>query len=195
MSAIMSRILRYLEMKQLEKKQVQIIVIATVIIGGFGVLRFYPLARRMADIRQSRSAQDVAVARVREYNMAIPLLGKQAGELRVSLDGYSRSIPPNRQFADLWYQIADVMNRHNLQEQIVQPGGETTGPTVGCIPITMQCSGTLEQIFEFLKSLAHFERVIRIEKLQLLNDADFSGRIKLDADARVYYQTAVKPVI
>lgn len=195
MSAIMSRTVRYLEMKQLEKKQVQIIVIATVIILGFGVLWFYPLARGMTDIRQFRSAQDLAVAQLRGYNMAIPLLRKQADELRVSLEGYSRSIPPNRQFADLWHQMADVMNRHNLQEQIVQPGGETTGPTVGCIPITIQCSGTLKQIFGFLKSLADFERVIRIEKLQLLNDADFSGRIKLGADARVYYQTAVKPGI
>jgi Tfp pilus assembly protein PilO len=149
----------------------------------------------MRDIRQVRSAQDIAVTQVREYSIGIPVLRRQAGELRVSLGDYARRIPPGRQFADLWHRIADVMNRHNLQDQIVQPGGETTGPTVGCIPITIQCSGTLEQVFEFLKSLSDFERVIRIDKLQLLNDADFSGRIKLSADAKVYYQTVIEPSI
>ncbi len=182
-------------MKYPERKQVQIIGIAAAIIVGFGVLRFYPLARRMRDIRHLRSAQDIAVTQVREYSIGIPVLRRQVGELRVSLADYARRIPPGRQFADLWHRIADVMNRHNLQDQIVQPGSETTGPTVGCIPITIECSGTLEQVFEFLKSLADFERVIRIDKLQLLNDADFSGRIKLNADAKVYYQAAVEPSI
>lgn len=182
-------------MKYPERKQVQIIGIAAAVIVVFGVLRFYPLARRMTDIRQVRSAQDIAVTQVREYSIGMPVLRRQVGELRVSLADYTRRIPPGRQFADLWHRIADVMNRHNLQDQVVQPGGETTGPTVGCIPITIQCSGTLEQVFEFLKSLTDFERVIRIDKLQLLNDADFSGRIKLIADAKVYYQTAIEPSI
>ena len=182
-------------MKYPERKQVQIIGIAAAVIVGFVVLRFYPLARRMRDIRHLRSAQDIAVTQVREYSIGIPVLRRQVGELRVSLADYARRIPPGRQFADLWHRIADVMNRHNLQDQIIQPGSETTGPTVGCIPITIQCSGTLEQVLEFLQSLADFERVIRIDKLQLLNDADFSGRIKLNADAKVYYQTAVEPSI
>ncbi len=184
-----------LAMKYPERKQIQIIGIAAAIIVGFAVLRFYPLARRMTDIRQVRAAQDIAVGQVREYSIGIPVLRKQVGELRVSLTDYARRIPPGRQFADLWRRIADVMNEHNLQDQIVQPGSETTGPTVGCIPITIQCSGTLEQVFEFLKSLSDFERVIRIDKLQLLNDAEFSGRIKLIADAKVYYQAAVEPGI
>lgn len=182
-------------MKYPEKRQVQIIGIAAAVIVGFGVLRFYPLVRRMTDIRQVRSAQDIAATQVREYTTGIPALRRQVGELRVSLSDYARRIPPGRQFADLWHRIADVMSRHNLQDQVVQPGSETTGPTVGCIPITIQCSGTLEQVFGFLKSLADFERVIRIDKLQLLNDADFSGRIKLSADAKVYYQTEIEPSI
>ncbi len=182
-------------MKYPERKQLQIIGIAAAVVVGFGVLRFYPLARRMTDIRQVRAAQDITVSQMREYGIGIPVLRRQVGDLRVSLADYARRIPPSRQFADLWHRIADVMNRHNLQEQIVQPGSETTSPTVGCIPITMQCSGTLEQVFEFLKSLSDFDRVIRIDKLQLLNDADYSGKIKLIADAKVYYQTAVEPSI
>jgi len=182
-------------MKRPEKKQVLIIAMAAVIVGGFAVLRFYPLAGEMADIRKIRRRQDMTVNQIRQYSMQIPLLRRQADELRKFLRDYDRRIPPNRQFADLWRRIAEVMNRHNLTEQIVQPGSETTGRTVGCIPITIQCSGTLEQLFEFLKSLDGFERVIRIEKLQLLNDQDFSGQAKLRADAKVYYQRTVEQAI
>ncbi len=182
-------------MKHPEKKQVQIIGIAAVIILGFAVLRFYPLTRRMADIRRTRREQNAAVAQVRQYTMGIPALRRQADDLRVKLADYDRRIPPDRQFADLWHRMAEAMNRHDLQEQIVQPGVETTCQIVGCIPITIQCSGTLEQIFEFLRSLAHFERLLRIEELQLQNDADYSGRIKLSATAKVYYQAAVGPSI
>ncbi len=182
-------------MKHPEKKQVQIIGIAAVIILGFGVLRFYPLGRRMANIRRTRREQGAAVAQVRQYTMGIPALRRQADDLRAKLADYDLRIPPDRRFADLWRRMAEAMNRHNLQEQVVQPGAETTGPVVGCIPIKIQCSGTLEQIFEFLKSLADFERLIRIDQLQLLNDSDYSGRIKLDATAKVYYQTAVEPDI
>lgn len=182
-------------MKHPEKKQLQIIGIAAVIIVGFGVLRFYPLARRMADIRRTRCRQSAVVAQVRQYTMGIPALRRQADDLRVKLADYDLRIPPDRRFADLWHRMAEAMNRHNLQEQVVQPGGETTSQIVGCIPITIQCSGTLEQIFEFLKSLANFERLIRIEELQLQNDTDYSGRIKLNAVAKVYYQAAVEPSI
>jgi len=182
-------------MKHPEKKQVQIIVIAAVIIVGFGVLRFYPLARRMAKIRRTRGEQIAAVAQVRQYTLGIPALRKQADDLRVQLADYDRRIPGGRQFADLWRRMAEAMSRHNLQDRIVQPGVETTSRIVGCIPITIQCSGTLEQTFEFLKSLADFERLIRIEELQLQNDAEYSGWIKLNADAKVYYQAAVEASI
>lgn len=182
-------------MKHPEKKQVQIIVIAAAIIVGFTVLRFYPLARRMARIRQTRVEQVAAVAQVRQYTLSIPALRRQAADLRVELVDYDRRIPGDRQFADLYHQMAEAMNRYNLKDQIVQPGGETTGQTVGCIPITIQCSGTLEQTFGFLKSLADFDRLIRIEELQLQNDAEYSGQIKLNAAAKVYYQAAFEASI
>lgn len=182
-------------MKRPEKKQVQIIVIAAVIIVGFTVLRFYPLARRMAKIRRTRGEQVAAVTQVRQYTLGIPALRRQAADLRVQLADYDRRIPGDRQFADLYHQMAEAMSRHNLQDRIVQPGAETTGQSVGCIPITIQCSGTLDQTFEFLKSLADFDRLIRIEELQLQNDAEYSGLIKLNAAAKVYYQTAAEASI
>ena len=93
------------------------------------------------------------------------------------------------QFAELWQQIADVMNRLNLTDQIVQPGKENIGRTINSIPITIQCAGRSSSCSSF-SALRRFDRAVRIEKCQLLNDNDFSGQLKLNAVATIFYQTS-----
>ena len=46
----------------------------------------------------------------------------------------------------------------------------------------------MSQIFDMLKSLSSFERTIRVEELDLVNDAKFSGVLNLTAKANVYYR-------
>ena len=107
-----------------------------------------------------------------------------------SLANYDKRIPENREFALLWRQIADVMNEHDLKDQLVQPAVEIPGAELNCIPITIRCSGRMEQIFEFLKSMEKFERVIRIEHFKLENDVDLRGWLRMNAEANVYYRSA-----
>ncbi|MBE0534300.1 MAG: type 4a pilus biogenesis protein PilO [Phycisphaerae bacterium] len=171
-----------------ERQQWIIIGLAGAIIAGFALLRFFPLIRQSVAMRQTRGDQEAAVAKARECAVQLPALRRQADRLRLQNAEYSRRIPEARQFAELWQQIADTMNRHNLTEQIVQPGKETIGRTVNSIPITIQCAGSLEQVFQFVESLRRFERTVRIDKCRLLNDSDFSGRLKLNAEATVFYQ-------
>ena len=177
-------------MKRLEKKQWVIIGLAGAIIAGFALLRFYPVIRRSAEIGRIRHAQEADVARVRECAVQLPDLRRQVDRLKLQTADYGRRIPEARQFAELWRQIAEVMNRLNLTDQIVEPGKENIGRKVNSIPITIQCAGRLDQLFEFLESLRRFDRTLRIEKCQLLNDSDFSGRLKLNAQATVFYQNA-----
>ncbi len=175
-------------MRHLERQQWIIIGLCGLIVAGFVFLRFYPLMQRSAEIREVRRIQETDVARVRECAIELPVLRRRADALRQQTRDYARSVPENRQFAELWQQIADVMNRYSLTEQIVQPGKENIGRTVNSIPITIQCAGSFDQLFEFLGALRHFDRVVRIEKCRLANDSDFAGRLKLNASAVVYYQ-------
>jgi len=80
------------------------------------------------------------------------------------------------------------MNKQNLKEQLVQPGSEIQSAEVNCIPINIECSGSLKQIFELFKSLNNFERLIRIESIRLINDKDFVGPLKMKVQASVYYR-------
>jgi Tfp pilus assembly protein PilO len=173
-----------------ERQQLIIIGAAVLIVSGFGAGRFYPLSRASAKVKSARASQEIAALKADQYRTMLPALGERAELLKSATWEFDIRIPESRQFADLWEQIADVMNRHDLKGQIVQPGSEIAGEDINCIPITIECSGSMSQIFDMLKSLGSFERMIRLEKLDIVNDGEFSGEVKLTAEAKVYYRNA-----
>ncbi len=175
-------------MKFLRRQQVIIIILAGSIMIGFAMFLYYPLVRHAKAVEQADAAQLAATAKADERKLGLPVLREQTEAMAKKLENYDRRLPPGREFAVLWQQIADVMNAHNLKDQLVQPGGEISGHEISCIPISIQCSGGLKQIFEFLKSIEKFERVIRIEHFQLENDRDFRGVLRMHAEANVYYR-------
>lgn len=161
------------------------------VVAGFGVGGFYPLSRASTKLKSARAAQETATVKVDHYRTMLPSLREQATRLESATSAFDIRIPQSRQFADLWEQIADVMNRHQLKDQIVQPGNEIAGDDINCIPISIQCSGSMSQIFDMLNSLSSFERMIHLGKLDIVNDSKFSGDVRLTAEANVYYSNAL----
>ena len=83
------------------------------------------------------------------------------------------------------------MNKHKLTEQMVQPNMEIqVNESFNCIPVKMQCKGTLLNMYEFLNSLQNLDRLMRIEQLQLKNDQELSGTISMIAVGNIYYRDA-----
>lgn len=177
-------------MRFLEKQQLIILSVAVVLFVGFGFFRYYPLAKQKEHIEKVNEQQMAAVAKAKTYSMQLPILRRHINAITEKTDDYNVKIPKSRQFAELWQQLASVMNKHNLKDQLVQPGTEIHGSEVNCIPIIIECSGSLNQIFELFKSLHNFERLIRIESIKLINDKDFVEPLKMKVLASVYYRSA-----
>ncbi len=177
-------------MKFLQRQQIIIIVLAGSIITGLATFLYYPFAKQTKVVEQADAAQSSAAAKADTRKRQLPILREKAEALQRNLGNYDEKLPRSREFALLWRQIADVMNKHNLKDQLVQPGSEIQGPQLNCIPISIRCSGRGEQIFEFLKSIEKLERVIRIEHFRLENDRDFTGWLRMDAEANVYYRSS-----
>jgi len=177
-------------MKFLQRQQIIIIVLAGSIITGFAMFLYYPLARQTKAIEQADAAQTSSAAKADARKRQLPVLREKAEALQRKLQNFDEKLPRSREFALLWRQIADVMNKHNLKDQLVQPGSEIQGTQLNCIPISIRCSGRVQQIFEFLKSLEKFERLIRIENFKLENDRDFTGWLRMNAEANVYYRSS-----
>ena len=174
------------------KQQLIIIGLGIAIIAGFGILRYYPLARTAKDVKQAQTLQLAAITQAESQSRQLPIIREQIKKIQAEVGEYDEKIPTSRDLAVFWQEIADIMNRFNLKDQLVQPGTETHDQDLACIPINIQCSGNIEQIFAFFNSLQKIKRVIRIEQLQLDNDQNLTGLLNAKAKANVYYRTSVQ---
>ena len=83
------------------------------------------------------------------------------------------------------------MDSHNLKEQAIQPLEEKKINELICIPVSMECRGTLKDIFEFYKNLQEIDRQIRIRQVKLKNRNNFSGEVKMETEIVIYYRSQV----
>ena len=174
-----------------EKQQLMICVAAGVMVGGFLLLRYLPLQRRMKAARQTKAAQALTIAKGTAESKQLPLLKAQLLKLQRELENYEANIPERSEIGVFLQRIAGLMNEHNLRGQVIEPRKEIKAEKLNCIPVNMKCKGKLTQIFEFYRRLQGMDRLIRIEQVKLLNDSDFSGEVGMEAKAVIYYRPEV----
>ena len=175
-------------MRGMDKKQTMILLLGAAILTGFAVFQYVPIVQKKLQMRKQVLKQAQSMSQVQQYAGSLPELRQEKVELTEQLKDYSVKIPEGKQFAQLWRQIADVMNDCQLTEQSVQPGKELVSQELCCIPLSIECTGTLDQMFEFFQSLENFERLVRIDQIDLKNNDDSDATIKMNAIANIYYQ-------
>lgn len=172
----------------LDKKQLTILLLAGLILSGLAVYRYLPLIRKKLEMKKQISRQDQTMQQIQQYSGKLPELRQEKERLWEQLTDYSLKVPEGKQFAHLWNQIADMMNTCSLAEQLIRPGQEKKSDKLCCIPLTIECSGTLDQMFDFFQSLESLDRMVRLEEIKLVNSNDFDATVKLNATANIYYQ-------
>jgi Tfp pilus assembly protein PilO len=176
-------------MKQMDKQQITILVLGAILLAGFGMFRYMPIVHKKLELKEQMARQSVSMEQIQEYSRLLPELNQQKKQMEEKQRQVSGKIPQDKQFAQLWQQIAEAMNQCNLQDQLVQPAAEITSKEVCCIPLTIECQGTFDQVFKFFQLLENFDRLICFEDIQLENSDDFNAVLKLRARAQVYYQS------
>lgn len=171
-----------------ERKQIVIFVTAAALVIGFVLFRYLPLRRQMKAAKKMHSAQMLSVSKAEAESQSIPALEEQLRQMRGEVGNYDARIPSERSLGEFLQRIADLMNRHELREQLIQPGVEMAEDGLYCIPVNMQCKGSLGQIFDFYKSLQQIDRMVRIERVTLVNDSDFGGEVSMQTSGVIYYR-------
>lgn len=174
-----------------ERQQITIFLVAAAIVGGFVLVRYLPLQEKTRAVKDAKSAQTLAVTKCEAEGRQLPVLKEQLLKLQSAtkyggVGSYELNIPAERALGGFLQKIADLMNRHNLEEQVVAPGNEVIAGNLKCIPLDMQCKGKLSQIFEFYKQLQQLDRLVRIEQVKLENDNSFGGRVSMHTKAVIY---------
>jgi Tfp pilus assembly protein PilO len=134
----------------------------------------------------------VAISKVSAESQQIPTIREQLLQLQMAVENYERQIPVQRELGEFLQRIANLMNEHNLREQLIQPGKEIKAGELNCIPVNMQCKGGLSQIFEFYRRVQGLDRLVRIEHVKLVNDGGFSGEVIMQTKVVIYYRAEVK---
>ncbi|MEN8126309.1 MAG: type 4a pilus biogenesis protein PilO [Planctomycetota bacterium] len=171
-----------------DKQQLLILALGALVIGGFGIFRYVPIVRQKYAAQKRIRQQEIMLSEICVNGVLIPELRQQKKELQKQLLPFTQKVPQGRNLATLWRQVAEVMNECNLTDQLVQPGVELKSDELCSIPLTIECKGSLEQIFLFFQSLENIDRLIRIEQVRLVNGSDFDAVVTLNAKANVYYQ-------
>ncbi|MHC4456486.1 MAG: type IV pilus inner membrane component PilO [Planctomycetota bacterium] len=171
-----------------EKQQIIIFVIAGSMIAGFVLFRYRPFRKRIKVLQHTKATQTLAVAKASEQVNQLPELKEQLLRLQKAVENYEENIPAERALGEFLHTIAELMNEHNLKEQVITPGEEMKAKLLIAIPVNMQCKGGLKQIFDFYKSLQELDRLVRIEQVTLKNDHNFSGEVNMQTKAVIYYR-------
>jgi len=171
-----------------QRQQLVICVLALVLTAGFILFSYLPLRRSLKSVRNQRDEARLTAIEVTGKLKQLPVLKKRLQELQEKVGNYEASIPEQRSLGDFLHQIASLMDKHKLAEQMVQPGKEIQTDNLNCIPVDIQCKGPLAQIFEFCKSLKNLDRLVRIEGIQLMNSDGSDEQVSMQAKAVIYYQ-------
>jgi Tfp pilus assembly protein PilO len=172
-----------------ERQQVLICVAAVVMVGGFLLFRYLPSRKKLRSLEQQRVEQTLAITKASNDSLLVPTIEEQLAKLQEIAENYEKNVPAKRSLGVFLHRITDLMNSHELKDQLVQPGEEVTSGRLNGIPISMQCKGDLKQMFKLFKSLAESERLVRIEQVKLSNAKDFSGDITMQTKGVIYYRS------
>lgn len=173
---------------RIERQQLGIFAVITVMIVVFALQQYGPLQNKIRMTQQVKAAQASAELKADEQAKKLPILKAQCAQMQAAVGEYGVKIPDDRKLGVFLQEIADVMNKHNLGEQVVQPESEIAVDDLMCIPVRIQCKGDLRQIFELFRSLQGVGRLMRIEQVQLKNALDLSGMITMTARVNIYYR-------
>jgi Tfp pilus assembly protein PilO len=175
-------------MKIPERKQ---LLLGSAIVGLIGIFAFglyKPFQNRIKEVRMAQAEKRYERIKARFEARQLPVLKQQRQEMMLRVGQMDKKIPGERMLGEFLEQIADAMNKHNLKDRLVEPKEEFKTDKCICIPVKMQCSGSIQEIFEFFRTMENFPRLVRIEALQLRNNTDLNGKVTMIAQADIYYR-------
>ncbi len=170
------------------KQQVLILIAAAVLVAGFVIFRYLPMHRKDAALKQERVSQAGLAERAQAAEAEMPNLQAQLDELEDRLADFDFKIPYDTQLGQFLGRVAALMDEHKLTEQQIAPHKEIESGLLVCTPVTMKCRGRLDQIRRFCRSLQGLDRAVRIEKFRLVNDSEYKGQLRMEAEAVIYHR-------
>jgi len=136
-----------------------------------GLLYWYflylPYAEDMADLQEQIETKRQTVTKHRQVAAKLDVLQAQVSELEARLQGLLRELPETREIPGLLRQISDLIVRTGLQIELFKPQPEQRKEFYAEIPIQVRVKGQYHAVGRFFDDLAHLERIISVDGIQM----------------------------
>ncbi len=175
----------------LRKQQMWVYVIGVLFVVDFLFYGYLPSHRQLQTLRRAKSQHTQTIGAAASQEEVLPSLERRLEEAKTTVNHYKGSIPSESEVGLFMRQIAHIMAEHNLTDQEVIPLKETMAGELRCIPVHMNCSGSLEGIFGFFRDIQGLGRLVRIEKASLRNDSKFSGQVTMKTETVIFYRPSM----
>ena len=170
------------------KQQVWVCIIAGLFLCDFILCGYLPSQQRLTSLLQAREHQRNAIHMAAAQGAELPGLKTRLRDTEAIVDRFEACVPADSALGAFLQRITAVMAAHELTDPVVLPGKEQEAEDLGCIPIHMTCQGTVTSLFDFFNTLETLDRMVRIDKVTLENDSDFTGKLTMQAEAYIFYQ-------
>ena len=179
----------------LRKQEVWVSVIGVLFLADFVFYGYMPSHRRVQALARARAQQGHVIDTAAAQAEALPALEKRHQDTARMVRRYADSVPTESDLGMFLSQIATIMKKNQLTDEVVVPGKELKADELNCIPVHMNCTGTLSGVFGFFIDLQSLHRLVRIEKITLRNDDGFTGTVAMQTEAMIFYRPEKPPQI
>lgn len=170
------------------RRQVWVYIVALLFCADFAFYGYLPSHRRLQSLRQTSAQQQQAIVMAAAQSQELGGLKMRLKSAEQIIEHYDAYIPHEASLGAFLQEIAQIMTRHHLTDQVVVPGQERESDGVRCVSVHVNCQGSLKDVFSFFRDFQRMDRLVRIEKVALKNDSDLTGRITMDADAMIVHR-------
>ncbi len=172
------------------KQQMGVYLIAGLFVCDFVLCGYLPSHQRLRTLQRAQAQQHQVIEMAAAQTRELAGLEQRLRDMQNRIEGFDRRVPIDRTLGTFLQQIAGMMTDCDLVEQVVLPGKEWKTEALNCTPIHVACHGTLPSLFRFFTKLQSLDRLVRIEKVALENDADLTGRLGMQIEAVIFEQSA-----
>lgn len=172
------------------KQQIWVCVIAALFICDFVVCGYLPSQQRLTSLKRARAEQRRTIEMAAAQDVELARLKARLRDAERVVECFDATVPPDRALGGFLQQVSDLMVEYELTDQAVLPGKEFEAGDLCGIPVHLTCKGTLTQLFGFFDRFQGMDRLVRIETASFENDPGFTGRLSLQADVVIFYQSA-----
>ena len=171
-----------------KKQQLAISLLGAMLTADFVFFGYMPLRDQLKAVQNKRDTQQLVISKAATEKAQLPVIKTQLAQLQAAALNFQAAVPIQRDLGEFVQKIGGLMTDHNLKDQLIQPGEQTSAKGLNCIRINMQCKGSLRQIFGFFKQLQNIDRTVRVDEVKLMTGGDFAGQIRMESKATIYYQ-------